>query len=152
MNDFVSKPYTREIISKVINLYQKKDNTNTKLVLIKNEKVIIGNLTHFDYQEMKTAMDMNEDFIKEMLRAAKLELDKGVVVLKTCLEQKNIKNIKSAAHKMKGTALILKANMLIEMTRKLEDQAFADNDLLSKLIKEIESEVKIVISLIDEVL
>jgi PAS domain S-box-containing protein len=147
MDYFISKPFSKENIVNVLNQFLATEIKQG----IENLVEPTNSSIHWDYEEMRSSMELEDEFLRELIVAAKFELEKGIAELKTLKHTDKIKEIKASAHKMKGTALIIKANLLLKLTLHLEALCLDSSDKIAEQIDLIEEEVKEVLHTINRV-
>ncbi|AFU67162.1 two-component sensor hybrid histidine kinase [Psychroflexus torquis ATCC 700755] len=127
MNDYVSKPILQESIKNIIFEYSSKiQKQEIKKPIIKpslknSEKV---NSSSFNKDYLMESIGHKEEFYNELIKLAIETLSEDLEELKAINFQKNEKQLKKLAHKVKGTALNLGAENLSECALDIEKSSF----------------------------
>ena len=143
MDDFITKPIVEESIA---SLFQKW------LGPLLHSKQAAANSgepdSHFDIQVLKNIAGDDQEFIRELLDAAEVELQNSSSVLFHEEENMNVTGLKAAGHKLRGTALSAGMSDLAKLAYKLEYMESFDEDRIHNLSDRIQSEIKLVLSLL----
>ncbi|GAB4028874.1 response regulator [Spirosoma koreense] len=143
MDDFITKPIVEK---SMVSLFQKWLETPSvdQQVLDKAERADV----HFDAQVFKTIAGQDMEFLETLIEVAESELHRSQAVLFQQVEARNLDGLKSAGHKLKGTALSAGMPSLAQLAHKVEHLERFEPDLVHELMDQTQSEINRVISLL----
>jgi PAS domain S-box-containing protein len=93
MDDFVTKPITEDILSKILYKWAEEVNRDSNT-----------EISHVDFDVINTASQNDINFKKELIKLSNVSLNESLADFKLCFSLKDIKGLKAAGHKLKGTA------------------------------------------------
>ncbi|WP_332369475.1 response regulator [Spirosoma telluris] len=147
MNDFITKPIVEK---SMVSLFQKWLETQpVDSQVITNSE---GPDAHFDPQVLKSIAGEDMDFMEKLIEVAESELHSSQAVLLEQLQAQNLDGLKSAGHKLNGTALSAGMPNLAKLAYKLEHLDRFDPNVVRELMADTQAEIKQVISLMNDVL
>jgi HPt (histidine-containing phosphotransfer) domain-containing protein len=88
---------------------------------------------NFDQQMLKESIGHNQVILGEILEAVQIQFDKDLASLGNAISEKNLAEIKKAAHSIKGASLNMRFNRMAELSKKIE--LFLDQDHFKELEK-----------------
>ncbi|MCC5930106.1 MAG: PAS domain S-box protein [Cyclobacteriaceae bacterium] len=136
MNDFVSKPIESEllynILKKYFNLTETKKTNQTSWI---DEERKNG----FDRKKLLKVFNDNETYMHKFLKAGIPVLGSYIDILGGTIEKMEREDIKTMAHKIKGTALSMAFPVLAEKAADLEEATDQDEKALKKLFIEVKA-------------
>lgn len=147
MNDFITKPIVEK---SMVSLFQKWLETQPVDTQVTTNTE--GAEVHFDPQVLKSIAGDDMDFMEKLIEVADSELHSSQAVLLEQLEVQNLDGIKSAGHKLNGTALSAGMPNLAKLAYKLEHLDRFDPNVVRELMADTQAEIKQVISLMNDVL
>ena len=145
MDDFITKPIIEESIASLFQKWLGPLLTGKQVSANSDEPD-----SHFDPQVLNNIAGDDLEIIRELLDAAEVELKNSSSVLFSEEEKMNVTGLKAAGHKLRGTALSAGMTDLAELAYKLEYMEGYDDDRIHTLSDQIQSEIKLVLSLLAE--
>jgi PAS domain S-box-containing protein len=139
MDDYIPKPIAKGSIQKVISNWLLRNDIKDEEL---NRK---SNMDHFSLEQLKERIGDNKELIDKLLLMARGNFDEYLLKQNQNLQEKNLTEIKNAAHKLKGTALSLCFNSLSELAARLEKKENFNAEEISNLMIEIEKEIEYLI-------
>ncbi len=148
MDDFISKPILPEVFESILIKWLKLLNfPKFKMKSLARDK--IQNEEHFDIEKLKERLgEEDEILLKKILSLAKKNLSSYLVEPKAQFHDKNFQGLKQSAHKIKGFALSLSFKKLAKLALTLERLDIFDENQISNLLSEIETEINYLISIL----
>jgi len=144
MNDYLTKPIVKSSIESTIlkwllgkNSYQEKKETKPTEV----------SYLHYNENMLKERLDGDEEFLLQLMARVKSDIDSDFSKLKEGFMEKNLSKVTSTAHKIKGTALTLCFEYLAYLTLTLESQEYFEEEIIEKLMNQIEGEIELLLTL-----
>jgi len=108
MNDYLSKPFRKEDLEKIINQYARKGQEESLLLEI-------------NAQQLLQEMGGNQALVKEILLLFKEELISFSQELKTAIQQNKAKQVQAIRHKIKPSLQLLQINGLLEVITDIQN-------------------------------
>lgn len=118
MNDYVSKPFNKNELIKVISYHYNNSTRITKNTSTKS----------YDVKKLKETLNNNEEFVKEMISLFITESKDTVIKMNNYLNDKTYLKIQSQAHKIKASIDILEIDKLKLVVREIEKFDFDKNE------------------------
>jgi HPt (histidine-containing phosphotransfer) domain-containing protein len=129
MNDFISKPIDKTFLVKIFKKYLISAEIINKKNEIKKQKRSTS--LHFNKTKLLKIVGNDKPLIKELFTYAQIQIPKLFDLLDIAIKSKNHTEIKNLAHTIKGTALNMCFEQMINLTRSIEENS-------DKEIEEIE--------------
>ena len=155
MNDYISKPFRAEELKfKIYNLI-KGDETNSihKESFVELKSQVNQDEKIFSLDLLKEMGGDNINFINDMIRIYIEESPKTINKLKIALDSWDVKEIKSAAHKLRSPSAMMRVSKAVELTEFIELNVFKNhrkNEVKSAILKLIEL-IKLVVEQAKEI-
>jgi PAS domain S-box-containing protein len=146
MNEFVGKPFVQERIKEVC----EKFLGITTHVQVPTEPVGTGN-GHIDLRQLKSTYMDDDEFISEFMELTRESLNKGLVELKAFTQNRDLKAVKSTAHRMKGAAAAAFLPVIAGVAAQLEHLDTFDTYQVGTLVTTLESEMALLAPYFDEI-
>jgi PAS domain S-box-containing protein len=147
MDDFITKPIVEKSMA---SLFQKW------LEVLPGDAQAPDNSqdfdVHFDAEALKEIAGQDLDFLGTLLEAAESELHSSLAVLSQEVENQNLSGLKSAGHKLNGTALSAGMAKLAQLAYKLEHLERFEPTVVDELLDKTQSEIRLVTSLMNDTL
>ncbi|MCG8569340.1 MAG: PAS domain S-box protein [Spirochaetes bacterium] len=141
MNDYISKPYQKDIIANVLSKWTTKNLKNQQNQLQANENALSNKKQGseekdalqeevniklnelFHYQEMMTQFMGEAEVVQEVLVVYQEKTEEQLKLLDQALEKKEFDTIRSLAHSIKGSSWNITAKSMGDLALKLEKAA-----------------------------
>ncbi len=136
MTDYLNKPIEPSVITDMIIKYL-KDSLSTH---INNENEENENM-HFNENKFLIRCGNDPEFCHEIKSLGVIQLKSDISVLKNAILEKNLSQIVSLAHKIKGTAVNLSAEKLALFALFIEKNSTQDFSLINSYLQKIENEI-----------
>ena len=149
MDDYLTKPIVKNTLEKTINKwlhYSFKPNAENEV------KIIPAKYQHLNANIILENLCQNHEFLFSFLPIVKDSIQEGLMEIKKAFADQNLVGIKSVAHRMKGTSMSEFLNNLTSISKEFELLMNINDPKASELIHQLESEVKITLSEIDDFL
>ena len=138
MNDFISKPFEKNKLLKIVTDYL---NSSTKAE-INEEKY---NFLHLDYLNQISKGD--PEFVKKILRLFVLQNQKKIIELDNAIATKNFDEIRKIAHNMKSGAKTLGIQILAQNLEQIENLGKGESTLQEKFdLRSKSAEIKLILN------
>ncbi|MFY7827201.1 MAG: response regulator [Flectobacillus sp.] len=148
MNDYIAKPIVKGALETALVTWLNLE-PNQETLLAKEEFLLNPHeKTHFNKTDLLERLGNDPVFMVQLLEIADNQLQEFMSELNDLYQQKNIRGIKSLAHKLKGTALSSGFEELASLAEKLEARKEFDETYHSQIIHDLEQEVFITRSII----
>jgi PAS domain S-box-containing protein len=148
MNDFVSKPFVEDTLVTIFKRWLKPINTSSdspNYVLKEKEASL-----HLDLVQIRKYMGADDLLIQQFLSLTIVEIKKSIAAINQAISESDIRAIKSAIHKLKGTSLTASLSKLSAISSKFNEMEIFDAGQVRILFKELEAESLIVIDLLEK--
>jgi PAS domain S-box-containing protein len=145
MNDFVSKPFVEETLVSIFKRWLKPINEVSTTVINEKEATL-----HLDLEQIRKYMGADDMLIQQFLSLTIVEIKKSFVSIDQAILESDIKAIKSAIHKLKGTSLTASLSKLSAIASKFNELEIFDAGQVRILYQELETESFIVIDLLEK--
>nr|WKN35665.1 PAS domain S-box protein [Tunicatimonas sp. TK19036] len=150
MNDYLSKPFVLDTLKVKLEKWVKKDKSVPTLTI---EGIAENQLTHFNLDECKANMDINDEvIIEELINELFKQLDKDLPLINEAFQNEDIEALNRLGHKHKSSIKIVGMNILAQLFASLEEQSAFINKDIEELIQQIEQEVQQVRVLVKHVI
>jgi CheY-like chemotaxis protein len=146
MDDFVAKPFVEDAIWQVLNKYT-AISSGTQVPEINHEIVSEIVNPHFDIEKLNSVYMNDQEFISEFLALTKEGLIKNMSDLKQAYQLEKLDSVKAAGHKLKGASAAAYLTRVTEIAANLEHLDSFNNNLIRKLLEELEEEIELLIPL-----
>ena len=145
MDDFISKPILADILEAKV----KKWTMHLNLSKIQSNSLVENRNEHFNFEKFRQTLGEDDDkLLREILTMAKQNLASYLTEPKMHFQNKNLQGLKKSAHKLKGVAFSLFFERLAASAISLEKiTSFEENDI-SKLLTELETEIEYLVSIL----
>ncbi|WP_227687047.1 PAS domain S-box protein [Spirosoma arboris] len=147
MDDFITKPIVEKSMVSLFQKWLETQSVETQTIANSDEPD-----AHFDAQVLKMIAGQDLDFLEKLMEAAEGELTSSLSVLLQLAANRNLDGLKSAGHKLNGTALSAGMPSLAKLAYKLEHLDRFDSNIVRELLDQTQSEINYVISLMNDVL
>ncbi|MET0391769.1 MAG: PAS domain S-box protein [Chitinophagaceae bacterium] len=141
MNDFLSKPVVENDIATVFDKWLKKGAGGEAGESFQPQD-------HFDVSKVKEYLGEDAGMLRDFLSLTIIELNKSLDEIKKHSEDNDLVALRSAAHKLKGSALTAGLPELAKLSAQLEQVQEEDREGTTALVAAVEAEIKIVIDLV----
>ncbi|MEX2593475.1 MAG: response regulator [Anditalea sp.] len=154
MVDFIPKPIVEDTFKMALDKWVDKNKILPSLGYQEPsvQEFEDRTLEHLNVGKIKEYLGDDPIVIKEILHLTLVELNETSLRFNSFLSQKNIKGLKEAGHKLKGSSMIAGLNKLVEISRSFEDLEKFEKDKVSALMDDLLEEKDLVIGLIHEYL
>jgi len=131
MDDFLAKPIEKFELKRVLMKY-----LSSKIKVVSSQDAVQESIRiNFDKEKLLLKIG-SEEVLSSLLELSKLEYPKYIEEIKVALDARDVQQIKSKAHKLKGSALNMEFIAMGEVSKQIEENA--DNftlcvNLLTKL-------------------
>jgi PAS domain S-box-containing protein len=154
MVDFISKPIAEDAIGRI---FKKWINKNEEAPYTQKPNPPISgfdnsNLERLNVGKIKDYMGDDPEIIREILQLTLVELRETGDRFLSLVEQNNVKGLKEAGHKLKGSCMIAGLDKLLGVARSFEGITQTDCSEIHQLKDELLRENEICILLIEEYL
>ncbi|AUD02768.1 PAS domain S-box protein [Spirosoma pollinicola] len=143
MDDYITKPITEETIIPFFTKWQKIDPPATETNHNVNELDI-----HLDLKQLQEIAGHNQAFVIELMKVAEHELENSLATLKLQARQGSLTGLNAAGHKLYGTAISAGMPILARLAHEFEYLTDLSSDEVNQMIENIDSEVKLITSLL----
>lgn len=116
MDDYISKPINEEQLYKLIHKHA-LNSSNIKASVI-------------NIEYLRSLSNGDEDFERNMIKAFSEQMPQELKELKTAIDQKNYKKIRSIAHNMKSTVSYLGLQQLTPLLEQIETESENENGII----------------------
>lgn len=116
MDDYISKPINEEQLYKLIHKHA-LNSSNIKASVI-------------NIEYLRSLSNGDEDFERNMIKAFSEQMPQELKELKTAIDQKNYKQIRSIAHNMKSTVSYLGLQQLTPLLEQIETESENENGII----------------------
>lgn len=142
MDDYITKPIIEETIVPFFKKWQ-------QLVppVMETSELVEDHATHFHVQQLQVIAGHNQAFVSELMKVAESELNSSVSTLQWQARQGNLTGLNAAGHKLYGTAISAGMPTLAKLAHEFEYLTDYDQCKVDQMLKNISSEVKLIISL-----
>ncbi|QMW04457.1 PAS domain S-box protein [Spirosoma foliorum] len=147
MDDFITKPIVEKSMASLFQKWLETQSIDTPEAIDVDDPD-----AHFDPQLLKTISGEDLDLLEKLMEAAEDELTSSLANLLRQVEIRNLAGLKSAGHKMNGTALSAGMPSLAQLAYKLEHLEQFEETQVRTLLERTQSEIKLVTSLMSDVL
>ncbi len=144
MDDFISKPFTEEAI---VLIFEKYLNMGKTVLEVANSLTETEQLLHIDYAKVEKYLGNNPTLVKQFFELTKTELNRAIVVLEEAVTKKDLKQLKTVGHKLKGTALTASLNALSKIAIRYSDMVSFDQQIAEKNLSDLKKETELVLEL-----
>jgi CheY-like chemotaxis protein/HPt (histidine-containing phosphotransfer) domain-containing protein len=118
MDDFLTKPIDRAVLTKMVDkhltLFYERQNHSI------NKEDLTRSLPHFDEVMFNENMGNSQILLEDLLELIPIQFSADLELLDNAIREENIREIKQAAHSIRGVALNMCFNQLAGMAEKLE--------------------------------
>jgi CheY-like chemotaxis protein/HPt (histidine-containing phosphotransfer) domain-containing protein len=118
MDDFLTKPIDRAVLTKMVDkhltLFYERQNHSI------NKEDLTRSLPHFDEVMFNENMGNSQILLADLLELIPIQFSADLELLDNAIREENIREIKQAAHSIRGVALNMCFNQLAGMAEKLE--------------------------------
>ncbi|MCB1191877.1 MAG: response regulator [Leptospiraceae bacterium] len=149
MDDYASKPILKDTMIKLVQKWLLVQTKSSIFLEATNDNL---DKEHFDFEELKVRLGNDEEIIYRFLEIAQKSCDSVLSHLKQKLEDRDIKDLNALAHKLRGTALTANWEILGTLATQLETMEEFDFKRVSRLIFEMEKEMKLIKDLLQKIL
>jgi CheY-like chemotaxis protein len=139
MDDYTTKPVVRDTIEKIVSRWLKNTSGSAP---IPKEPTPKEKELHFNADSLIKFVGNDNDFQDELLSMAKINLTITLPELEEAVKNQHVANIKSTAHKMKGTALSACFEILAKQLLQLELMNNFNDQTIITLTHEIREEIE----------
>lgn len=136
MDDFLTKPITESILSKLLGKW-----------VLEIEDMEMKK-SHVDFNTIAAAAHNDLKFQKELIKLSKISMKESLTDLVLYFGQKDLDGLKSAGHKLKGTAGAMGFGELYEIATSFEGLEEFNETYLAELIEVTKTEMNIINDLI----
>jgi len=170
MNDYLSKPVDVNSVNKLVRKWQRKivrSKTNGRPVIngseveeirdktTQTDKNIVEDQIHIDQKAINMLKglvnDKNPNFFKNQVESFVSQVEEELATLQKNLQDSDFKNLKETAHRFKTSCGIVGAKILTNACQNLEEKSLeSDLNSCSEFVKEIGSELSIVVELLNK--
>ena len=154
MVDFISKPVAEDAIIRIFTKWigNKKEvlcdhQPNPSISELKNSK-----LERLNVEKIKDYLGDDPEVIQEILQLTLVELQETTDRFLSLIKQNNVKGLKEAGHKLKGSCMIAGLDILLGIARSFEGIIDMDSVEIDQLKDELLRENGISILLLEEYL
>ena len=144
MDDYISKPVVKDAIENALRywlVYNKDYNDH-----LQKENQVEDNLVHFDVEKLKARLSNKEAFFVQFLALIRKNIDQPTTDMlndmKESLASENLVNLRTVAHKMKGTALSACFDQLADLLKEVEKYTDFNKEKLTILLDKIIAEIQ----------
>lgn len=148
MDDYITKPIVKLTLENTINKWINQSNTSTNIQLIQNTQEDL----HLNINYILENINQNQEFLLTFLPYVKDSIQDGLHEIKKAYSQQNLVDVKSIAHRTKGTAMSAFLNNLTAITKEFETIENTTNTKAIELLSQLEKEIKIITSQIEDYL
>ncbi len=145
MDDFVAKPFVEDVIWQVFNKYTAISGAAFPDINRETVSEIVN--PHFDIEKLNSVYMNDQEFISEFLVLTKEGLINNLSDLKQAYQLEKLDSVKSAGHKLKGASAAAYLTRVTEIAANLEHLDSFNNNLIRKLLEELEEEIELLIPL-----
>ena len=139
MDDFLTKPIDqvslRKILEKHLNLIDHKTDIPADMIITNNDAL------HFDKAMFMENIGNSQAIYDDLLQVVPIQFSTDLALLETAITERNLADIKKAAHSIKGSSLNMCFIKLAELAKEIESDISEDhlekldtvyNDLISE--------------------
>jgi len=139
MVDFISKPMTEQDLRKTLQDWLgNKDKISSNTVSISPSPTQeLGHTQHLNVDKIKEFLGDDPGIIKDLLVLSLSELDETIPILSELIDRKNLKGLKEAGHKLKGTCMISGLESLLPLSRLFENLQDFDEKKLAEMMADL---------------
>ncbi len=146
MDDFMAKPFVEDTLITLLGKWvwsgEQPNNITDTNVALKHAK------KHFDPMVIKEKFDVDDETLKEILRATITQLNETLTDLRDSVAKKDLKRISGVGHKLYGTAVSTSLNELAVIAAQIEKVSAFDEAEILGLVHIAENEIDLVQALI----
>jgi CheY-like chemotaxis protein/HPt (histidine-containing phosphotransfer) domain-containing protein len=146
MDDFVTKPVVEETIQVILKKWLNSSDSNESSVSMIAES---ESLKHFELEQIKRYVGDDPAIISEVIALTKKELVYSLSELEIQVEHQNLNALNGIGHKLYGTAVTAGLPILAKWARSLEHLTEINSENAALLIKQLNTELNIVLSILD---
>jgi PAS domain S-box-containing protein len=132
MDDFLAKPIDQEALFKILEKYlrsfHQQSDYSTNEIIEKNADL------HFDDKMLLKNIGYDKALFKELLDEVPNQFSRDITLLQEAVSKRNIENIKTIAHTIKGASLGMCFTQMAEIAKEIEI-CVTNNDLVNLDIK-----------------
>lgn len=149
MNDYISKPFTKETLAQVLSLWLAgaslplADNAGNIAPEIETTKEApLPVKSTLDYQEFKDRLDIDDETAKRLISMFLDSLPISLQELKTFIDQQDLKSAWEVAHRIKGSAATISCNEISSVALSIEQAGKAgDKTVMESLLPQLEQAI-----------
>ncbi|MVM33267.1 PAS domain S-box protein [Spirosoma sp. HMF4905] len=145
MDDFITKPIVEKSMASLLQKWLATDPVDGQEIDTTDEPT-----AHFDVQILKSIAGQDLDFLNTLMEVAESELISSLSTLIQQAEDKNLAGLKSAGHKLNGTALSAGMPILAQLAHRVEHLDQFELKWVGELVDGICSETGNVLALMKE--
>jgi CheY-like chemotaxis protein len=143
MDDFLTKPIDqvglRRILEKHLNLIDRKTDIPSDIILTNNDTL------HFDKAMFMENIGNSQAIYDELLEVVPIQFSADLSMLETAISERNLSDIKKAAHSIKGSSLNMCFIKLAELAKEIESDINEDRlENLDAVFNDLVSEWKLI--------
>lgn len=142
MDDFLTKPIVEKSISLLFDQWLVSVPKNAPEPRNSDEPN-----AHFNLETIRKMADYDDEFVEELVEAARNELKKSMSTISVQAETVDLAGLKATGHKLYGTAASAGMANLANMARTLEYMERFDDRKVNELLEGIHSEIKLILGL-----
>ncbi len=147
MNDFVSKPFVEETLVSIFKRWLKSNAPiNIETAALKEKEASL----HLDLEQIRKYMGADDLLILQFLNLTILEIKKSIIAIEQAIAEKDIRTVKSAIHKLKGTSLTASLSHMSTKASKFNGMEVFQVNLVNNLFQELKAESLLVIDLLEK--
>ncbi|RAJ97464.1 PAS domain S-box-containing protein [Larkinella arboricola] len=145
MDDVITKPIVEQTLFGIFHKWLSPAEE-----VAQNVAPTTDSTDHFDFQMLKMLTEGDAEFMQELIEALETELTNSSSDLTQLTRELDSNGLKAAGHKLKGMARNAGMNHLGQLAHTLETLQTSDVKAVQELVDRIQTEIKLVFSLVAE--